>query len=160
MPSGALVALALLLVTGCARATLPYRPDPQPSGARISAAYQVVGDRLRVEIDTGGRLLEQVWIMKPDGTALAPQTVEAPPVVGSPGPSLSIGIGGGRWGRHGGVTTGTGVDIPVGAPSSRVAGHTIAWFALGTAGPPPWQLYVKVAGTAPTTFPVGGPPPA
>ncbi|MGH7389497.1 MAG: hypothetical protein ACREM3_08565 [Candidatus Rokuibacteriota bacterium] len=152
--------VALIVLAGCARATLPYKPEPQPPGARVSAAYQVVGDRVRIEIDTDGRLLEQVWIMKPDGTGLAPQAVETPPVVTSPGPNLSIGIGGGTWGRRGGVGSGMGVGIPVGGGSSRPAGNTIAWFLLDTAGPPPWQLYVKLAGIVPTTFPVGGPPPA
>lgn len=155
-----LVVVALIVLAGCAGAALPYRPEPQPPGARVSAAYQIVGDRIRIEIDTGGRLLEQVWIMKPDGTGLAPQTVETPPVVTRPGPSVSIGIGAGSWGHHGGVGTGVGVGIPVGGGSSRAAGNTIAWFPLDTAGPPPWNLYVKLAGIVPTTFLVGGPPPA
>ena len=71
--------LALVVLAGCSHATLPYQPDPQPHGARVSADYQVVGDRLRVEIDTSGRRLEQAWILKPDGTSVAPQTVENPP---------------------------------------------------------------------------------
>src|SRR5207302_861428 len=70
--------LALVVLAGCSHATLPYQPDPQPHGARVSADYQVVGDRLRVEIDTSGRRLEQAWILKPDGTSVAPQTVEHP----------------------------------------------------------------------------------
>src|ERR1051325_10850464 len=47
--------LLLALLAGCSHATLPYKPDPQPRGARVSAAYQVVADRLRVELDTGGK---------------------------------------------------------------------------------------------------------
>ena len=139
MLSRPLIAVAALLaVSGCARATLPYRPEPQPPGARVSAAYQVAGDRLGVEIDTDGRPLEQAWIMKPDGTALAPEAVETPPVVAGSSPSIGIGVGGG---------------------SSRVAGNTRVWFPLAPAGPPPWRLYVKLAGIVPTTFFVGGPPP-
>ncbi|HEX9820903.1 MAG TPA: hypothetical protein VGD07_14975 [Methylomirabilota bacterium] len=150
---------ALLVVSGCARATLPYRPEPQPPGARVSAAYQVAGDRLGVEIDTDGRLLEQAWIMKPDGTALAPEVVETPPVVAGSSPSIGIGVGGGTWGSRGGVGTGVSVGIPVGGGSSRVAGNTRVWFPFAPAGPPPWRLYVKLAGIVPTTFFVGGPPP-
>ena len=155
-----LVVMVLIVLTGCARAALPYKPDPQPPGARISAAYQIVGNQLMIEVDTGGRPLEQVWILKPDGTSLSPQTVEAPPVVAGPPPSLSIGVGGGTWSHGGGVGSGVGLGFPIGGGSSRVEGNTIAWFVLDAAGPPPWQLYVKVSGAAPATFPVGGPPPA
>lgn len=138
---------------------LPYQPEEQPPGARVSAAYQVLGDRLRIEIDTDGRLLEQAWLMKPDGTSVAPQAVDGPPVVADPPASIGIGIGGGRWGRHGGVGTGVGVGIPVGSGSSRVTGNTVAWFPLAPAGPAPWRLYVKLAGIVPTTILVGGPRP-
>jgi hypothetical protein len=155
-----LVVVALIVLAGCARATLPYKPEAQPRGARISAAYEILGDRIRIEIDTDGRLLEQVWIMKPDGGAIAPDTVESAPVVARPGPTFSIGVGGGSWGHHGGVGSGAGVGIPVGGGSTRAEGNTVAWFPLDAAGPPPWQLYVKLAGIVPTTFPVGGPPPA
>src|SRR5258708_5683367 len=64
--------LLLALLAGCSHATLPYKPDPQPRGARVSAAYQVVGDRLRVELDTDGQRLGQAWIVKPGGASLAP----------------------------------------------------------------------------------------
>src|SRR5438552_13433543 len=89
-----LLILAVVVLAGCAPATLPYAPDPQPRGARVSADSQVIGDRLRVEIDTGGRHLEQAWIIKPDGGSVAADAVENPPVVVNPGPSLSIGVGG------------------------------------------------------------------
>lgn len=162
MPAG-MIALrsvaALVVLAGCARATLPYRPEPQPAGARVSAAYQIVGDRVGIEIDTDGRRLEQAWIVKPDGTAAAPQAVETPPVVTGSSPSIGIGIGGGTWGSRGGVGTGVGVGIPVGGGSSRVAGNTLAWFSLASVGPPPWRLHVKLAGIEATAFTVGGPPP-
>jgi len=150
--------LALVVLAGCSHATLPYQPDPQPHGARVSADYQVVGDRLRVEIDTSGRRLEQAWILKPDGTSVAPQTVENPPVVTGAGPSFSIGVGGASYGRGVGVGTGVGVGVPLGSGPSRIEGNTIVWFPLASAGPGPWRLYVKLAGVEPTTFPVGGPP--
>jgi hypothetical protein len=158
-PLALLLAVAALVGVGCNRTTLPYKPDPQPPGARISAASEIVGDRLRIEIDTGGRLLEQVWIRKPDGTSVAPQAVDAPPVVTNPGPSISIGVGGGTFGRGGAVGTSTGVGFPIGGGSSRVQGNTIAWFPLAAAGPAPWPVYVKLAGVAPVTFAVGGPVP-
>ena len=63
--------LALVFLAGCAHATLPYAPDPQPRGARVSADSQVIGDRVRIEIDTDGRRLEQSWIIKPDGVSVA-----------------------------------------------------------------------------------------
>ena len=53
-------AMILALALGaCASSSLslPYRPEVQPSGATISAAYTIVADRLRVEIATDGRRL-------------------------------------------------------------------------------------------------------
>jgi hypothetical protein len=160
LPRTLIAVVVSLALVGCARAMLPYRPDPQPSGARVSADYQVVGDRVRVEIDTDRRRLEQAWIMRPDGVSVAAQTVELPPVEVRPAPTISIGVGGGTWvsrGAH--VGTGMGVGMPVGESPTRVAGHTGGWFPRDAAGPPPWPLYVKLAGIEPTTFLVGGPPP-
>jgi hypothetical protein len=156
-----LLALAVLLA-GCARATLPYRPDPQPRGARLSAGYHVVGDRVGIELDTDGRRLEQAWIMKPGGQSVAPVAVDMPPIELAPSSSVSVGVGGGTWGGGGGfgVGTGLGVGIPVGGRTDRVRGTTLVWFPRDAAGPPPWQVYVKVVGVEPATFGVGGPLPA
>ena len=156
----ALVVVALLILGGCAQAMLPYKPEPQPPGARISAAYEIVGDQIRIEINTSGRPLEQIWIMKPDGSSLGPQSVDAPAVAANPGPSVSFGAASSTWGHRSSGATGAGVSIPFGGGTSRVDANTIAWFPLGTAGPPPWQLYVKLVGIVPATFTVGGPPPA
>lgn len=57
------------------------------TGATISAAYTIVSDRLRVEINTGGHRLERAQIVKPDGSVQEAQTIEysAPGgAVGSP----------------------------------------------------------------------------
>ena len=94
---------ALLVLAACSHATLPYQPAVQPPGARVSAAYQVIGDQLRVEIDTDQRQLEQAWIVKPDGAALPPQAIDNPPVASTPPPSLSIGFGGATMGSGGGM---------------------------------------------------------
>ena len=128
-----LIVVALIVLAGCARATLPYKPEPQPRGARVSAAYQIVGDRVRIEIDTGGRALEQVWIMKPDGSSLGPQAVEAPAVVANPAPSVRFGTAGGASGHRSSVATGAGVSFPFGGGSSRAESNTIAWFQIGRA---------------------------
>ena len=37
-----LIVATALLAAGCATATLPYTPEEQPRGARVSAAYQVL----------------------------------------------------------------------------------------------------------------------
>jgi hypothetical protein len=150
--------LPLLVLAGCSHATLPYAPDPQPRGAKVSADYQVVGDRLRIEIDTSGRRLEQAWIVKPDGASVAPSAVDNPPVVTTPGPSIGIGVGGASYGRGIGVGSGLGMGFPVGSGPIVVAGNTIVWFPLAAAGPAPWRLYVKLGDVEPTTFFVGGPP--
>jgi hypothetical protein len=153
------LALALLVLAGCSRATLPYKPDPQPRGAKLSADYQVVADRLRIELDTSGRRLEQAWIFTPGGGSVAPGTVEPPPVVTRPGPTISVGGAGVSYGRGVSGGGGVGVGFPIGGGRSRVEGNTILWFPLASVGPAPWQLYVKLADTEPATFPVGTPPP-
>ncbi|HEX6212340.1 MAG TPA: hypothetical protein VF136_16280 [Methylomirabilota bacterium] len=157
-----MVALAVLLgaLGGCAGTSLPYRPDPQPSGARISAAYQLTGDRLRIEIDTDGRRLEEARILRTDGVEIQPLAIDNPPVVSSGPPvGVGVGVGGGSFGGRGGIGVGTGVSvgIPVGGGSSSVAGNTFAWFALDQAGPAPWQVSVRLAGLAPVVILVGGP---
>ena len=83
--------LVLALLAGCSHATLPYKPDPQPRGGRVSAAYQVVGDRLRIELDTNGKLLEQAWILKPGGASVAAENVANPPIVSGPPTENCVG---------------------------------------------------------------------
>jgi hypothetical protein len=151
--------VALVLLAGCSHATLPYQPDPQPRGGRVSAAYQVVGDRLRVEIETSGKPLEQAWIIRPGGASVAPIDVELPPVVTGPPPTISIGVGGASYGRGVGVGSDVGVGVPIGSGPTRTQGNAIVWFALAQAGPAPWQLYVKLVGVEPAQFAVGGPLP-
>jgi hypothetical protein len=155
-----LITLGLLAVVGCARPTLPYRPDVQPSGARVSAAYQVQGERIRIEIDTDGRRLEQAWIIKPDGSRIAAEAIDLPPLVSGSSSAFSFGLGGiTSVGSGGAVGTGASVDLPVGGGAPRPAGPTGAWFPLEAAGAMPWRLYVKLAGVEPVSFFVGGPPP-
>lgn len=149
-------AVLLLLLAGCAHSPLPYRPEAQPEGARLSAGYQILADRLRVEVDTDGRRLEDVWIARSDGSAVRAQTIENAPTVIGPGPSVSVGVGGGTWGGRGGVGTGVGIGIPVGGGASRIEGHTFVSFPLDQVGPPPWRMHVKVAGAAPATIVLGG----
>jgi len=153
------VAAALLALAGCATATLPYTPEQQPKGARISAAYQVLGDRLRVELDTGGRSVEEVEITRPDGAPLRPLAIETMPVGSGSSPvGVGVGVGGGRWGGRGGVGVGTGVSIGIPVGGGRPDTSTFAYFPLDEAGPPPWRLRVKLAGIEPTVIVVGAPP--
>lgn len=150
----------LMALAGCASASLPYQPDPQPSGARISAAYQLTGDRVRIEIDTDGRRLEEAKILRADGTEVRALAIDDPPVVSSGSPvGVGIGVGGGSFGGRGGVGVGTGVSvgIPVGGSSTSVEGHTFAWFPLDQAGPAPWRVHVKLVGLPPAVILVGGP---
>ena len=151
-----LIVIALALLAGCASASLPYTPDKQPEGARVSAGYQILADRLRIEIDTDHRRVEEIWIHKTDGTALRAQTIDNAPVVTGPPPSIGVGLGGYR----GGFGSGVSVGIPVGEGASRIEGHTWATFPLDQAGPPPWRVHLKLAGVAPTMIVVGGPVPS
>jgi len=157
-----LVAAMVLSLTGCAATTLPYTPAQQPSGARVSAAYQLLADRLRIEIDTDGRRVEETKILKANGTELRALAIDtAPPVTTGSPVGLGFGIGGATFGSRGGVGVGTGVSVgvPVGGGGSDIQGNTFAWFPLAEAGPAPWRLYVKLAGLEPTVILVGGPLP-
>jgi hypothetical protein len=140
---------------------LPYKPEVQPPGATVSAAYTIVADRLRVEIDSGGRRLERAQIVKPDGSVLEAQTIEytpAPYSAGSP-VGLSFGIGGFSGGGGGGVGTGVGVSTGgvVGGGGSGEIASSIASFPLAQAGPAPWRVRVTLQGIPPADILVGGP---
>jgi hypothetical protein len=152
--------VALALLAGCAHATLPYTPDQQPEGARVSAAYQILADHLRIEIDTDHRRVEDVWIHKPDGSALRALAIDNAPLVTGPPPTIGVGVGSGGYRGGIGIGTGVSVGIPVGQGASRIEGNTWATFALDQAGPPPWRLHLKLAGVAPVVILVGGPTPA
>jgi hypothetical protein len=157
MTRPSLIVVALVVLAGCAQASLPYKPEQQPDGAKVSAAYQMLADRLRIEIDTDHRRLEDIWIVRADGTAVRAQTIENAPVVTGPGPAVGIGVGGASIGRGSAIGTSVGVGVPVGEGPSRIEGHTFATFPLDQVGPPPWGLHVKLAGVAPPTILVGGP---
>jgi len=147
------LSLAALVIAlgGCATAvSLPYKPEPPPAGAAISADYTLLADRLRVEIDTSGYRLEDAQIVKVDQKTVRPQTIEQPPVAGGSSSGIGIGIGGATGGGVG-VGTGVGVNIPMGA-GTRVQGNTILYFAIDQIGPAPWRLSVKVAQTNPAVI--------
>jgi hypothetical protein len=153
-----LIGATLLAVAGCATATLPYTPEQPPPGVRVSAAYQLLGDRLRVELDSDGRAVEEVTIVRPDGSPLRPLAIETMPVgPGSPPVGVGVGVGGTRWGGRGvGVGTGVSVGIPIGG--GRPDTNTFAYFPIDEAGPAPWRVRVKLAGIEPTTILVGAAP--
>lgn len=143
-----------------ASSSLPYKPEVQPPGATISAAYTIVADRLRVEIESGSRRLERAQIVKPDGTVLEAQTIEYTPASGGGGSPVGIGIGIGSFGGlGGGVSTGVGVSTgtTVGGGGSSGVGSSIASFPLAQAGPGPWRVRVKLQGTDPADVLVGEP---
>jgi hypothetical protein len=150
---------ALSMLTGCAATTLPYTPAQQPPGAHISAAYQIVSDRLRIEIDTNGRRIEEATILGADGSRLRPLAIDtAPPVATGSPVGVGIGIGGGSFGSRGGVGVGTGLSMgmPIGG-GSAIPGTAFAWFPLDQAGPAPWRLLLKLAGIEqPALIVVGG----
>jgi len=143
-----LLALTLVL-SGCASASLPFKPESPPSGRSLSADYVLLADRLRVEIDTDGYRLEDAQIITADKSTVRAQTIEHPPAGSGSSTGIGIGVGGGSYGgRSGvGVGTGVGVSIPIGG-ESRVQGNTVLYFHLSQIGPPPWRLNVKVAETS------------
>jgi hypothetical protein len=155
-----LTLLALAALASCSRATLPYTPETQPSGATVSGAYMLLADRLRIEIDTDGNRLEEVKILRPDGSALYPQTIEHAPTAVYGGSGMSIGLGGGSFGGGTATGVGVGVGVPLGGGSTRVEGPSVAYFALDQVGPAPWRVHVKLIGIAPAVIVMGPTPPA
>lgn len=161
------VALAAALLTlasleaGCSSSYsgLPYKPETPPSGFPVSAAYTIVSDRLRVEIDTGGRRLERAQIVKTDGALLEAQTIEYSAPSGGMGSPIGIGIGIGSFGGRGGVSTGVGVSSGgvVGGGGGSVGATTVAFFPLDQAGPRPWRVRIKLEGQGPLDIVVGEP---
>ncbi len=169
------VLLAIVLtiaIAGCSSSTpapvptssnLPYKPEVPVAGAPISAAYTVVSDRLRVEIDTGGRRLERAQIVKADGAFVDAQTIEytAPSGGGSWGSPVGISIGVGSFGRMGGGGVGTGVGVStggvVGGSGVPAGANSIAASPLDQAGPRPWRVRVKIDGIEPADIVVGSP---
>ena len=116
------------------------------------------GDRVRVEVDTRGTRLHDIQILKADGTAIRPQTIEFPGYYSNSGSGVSFGIGAGRSSYGGGGTSvGTGVGFgttfPVGDPVAE--GNTVAYFALDQIGPAPWRVRVELGGLGPAFFTLG-----
>jgi hypothetical protein len=160
-----IVGLLAGLLAACSSTSsgLPYKPAVQPPGATVSAAYTIVSDRLRVEIDGRGRRVERAQLVKPDGSALEAQTIEYTRAASGGGSPVSIGLGIGSFGGGGGVGVGTGVGVStggvVGGGGSSEVGSSIASFPLAQAGPSPWLIRVKLQGTDPADILVGGPAP-
>lgn len=142
--------LALLLVAGCNSSDLRYQPVRQPDWAHLYADYHELESAIGIVIDTDGRRLEDIFITKPDGSAVRPLNITYP----SFGRSGAVGSGVG-FGTGGGVGLGLGVGVPVG--SRRAQGFTTATFDKAAVGPAPWLLHLKVQGIDATTIHVGGP---
>jgi hypothetical protein len=157
LPGAAMLLAVGLAACSSVSATLPYKPEVQPPGAFISAAYTIVSDRLRVEIDTGGRRLERAQIVKPQGGVLEAQTIEyaTPPSAGSP---VGIGFGVGSFGMMGrGVGTGVGVSTGTTMGGGPVSATTIASFPIAQAGPSPWRVRVTLQDAGSADILVGEP---
>ncbi len=158
IPVAATLLAVALAACSSVSATLPYKPEAQPPGVFVSAAYTIVADRLRVEVDTGGRLIERAQIVKPDGGLLEAQTIEYSPPAGAGSP-VGIGFGVGSFGSMGGgVRTGVGVSTgtQVGGGGPTV-GTVLASFPLVPAGPSPWRVRVRIQGVGPVEILVGEP---
>ncbi len=154
----------VILLAGCASSTLRYKAEAPGVGAPVSADYMVLADRVRVEIDTRGTRLEDIQIIRADGTAVRPQTIEYPGYHSNSGVGIGIGMGGTSYGggRGGGVAVGSGVGfgttIPVGDPVAD--GNTVAYFPLDQVGPAPWRVRAQLSGLGPAFFTLGTDPSA
>jgi hypothetical protein len=147
------LALALACAAaGCAASTstLRYTPERQPAGFPVSADYGQAGDRVRVEVDTGGYRLEWAEIVRPDGRAVRAETIEHPgPPRGSTGVGVGLGVGSGRRTGSVGVGGGVGIGTMLGGGGPTAEGNTVAVFPLEAIGPAPWRLRAKIVGIEP-----------
>jgi hypothetical protein len=156
----AVACLALALATACGSSGLRYKAEAPGVGAAVSADYTVLVDRVRVEIDTRGTRLEDVQILRPDGTAVRPETIEYPGFRSNSGVGIGIGMGRSSYGSGGGVGTGVGfgTSFPVG--ESVADGNTVAYFQLAQLGPAPWRLRAQLSGLGAAIFNLGTDPSA
>ena len=117
---------------------------------RLAAGYRIAGDTLRVEIDSGGHRVEDALLLRSDGGVVRPLAIEPPGPYGGSGVGIGVGVGG-TIGSGGGVSIGTGVGVGsgVGSGSRR---YPVAVFPLDGAGPPPWNLHLKVVGIQPVVI--------
>lgn len=141
-----LVLVAVAGIGGCV--SLPYTPDRQPPGVRISADYETVDDLLRIEIASGGRRVEAATIVTADDSEVRVLAIER-----TPGLTVKTGLnlgGGSSAGSSG--TTGS-VETP--GRTTLLEGHAFAVFSAPEAGPPPWRVRVKLAGVEPVVIVVG-----
>jgi hypothetical protein len=154
--AAALLVGALFLV-GCAPSGLRYKADAPGVGAAVSADYTVLADHVRVEIDTRGTRLEDIQILKADGTAIRPQAIEYPGYRSSSGVGIGIGMGGYSGGGVG-TGVGFGTSFPVG--DAVADGNTVAYFALDQLGSAPWRVRAQLSGLGPAFFTLGTDPSA
>jgi hypothetical protein len=158
-----LATVTSLVAGGCSGTSLPYKPEVQPSGVKVSAAYSIIGDRVRIEVDTGRRHLEEVGIIMPDGSTVRADAIELGPPTYTAGSPISIGVGGGAYGGSGGSVGGGGVGIgfPIGGGGSTLTeGNMYAFFSATQVGPPPWRVNIKLSGADPVVIVVGTAPSA
>jgi hypothetical protein len=138
--------LTAVLLAGCASG-LRYTPAEQPAGVRVAADYRIVGDRVRVSIESGGHRLEDVLVLRADGAVVRPIVIEPPARSGGSGLGIGIGVGG-SIGSGGGVSIGSGVGVGTGVGGGGRR-YFVADFPLEQVGPPPWSLHVKAVGIQP-----------
>jgi hypothetical protein len=167
MRSLAALPLSLVIVlAGCAgRAS-----EPPVATVPFLAWPHVVGDHLRIDVDTHGARVEHARMLLEGGQSVPPETIEHPapaaPSGAAPvsGMGIGFGVGGGRWGGGGGgvVGMGTGVGFSFGGDvggSHPDAPPTVLHFPLSRIGPPPWRLEVQAAGAPPAVVTLDAPPP-
>ncbi len=152
----ALTMLSIALLAGCAASGLRYKPEPPGVGASISADYMVLADRVRVEIDTRGARLEDVQILKADGSAIRPQTIEYPAFRSNSGVTFGMGLGRAGYSGGGAVGAGVGVDTTMPVGEAQADGNTVAYFPLDQLGPAPWRMRTQLTGLGPAFFVLGG----
>lgn len=134
-------------LAGCGPQKLRYEPDPFIKSAKLlSADYTELADKLKVEVNTDGFRIDQVWVAVAGGGDVKPTQIEYDKGGGG-GVGFGVGVGGGG----GGVGVGAGANTGRGENIQRV----YLYFDKAAVGPAPWSLQIKLMSMPRTTIVLG-----
>jgi|GEM_PF-7116834 len=132
----AIIAFSLLVLVGCESNQLAYKPAERPGGIDVAADYVVLQDKLQVTLDTKGIKVDKAAILRGDGRAVPPQSIQHP----RPPRDIQLGVGTG----YVGMSHRAGTTVGVGASDTSAYDRTILWFPMQVVGSGPWKLQIKM----------------
>ncbi len=146
--------LTLVLLAGCASASLTHTPAVNPTNVPVSVNHRLTSNRFYVEVASGGFRVESVVLRLADGNELTAESIHHPAAGRSrTGGGISLGVGS-RGVIVGNTAIGGGVGI--GGGPTETYGNTVAIFPGGKVGEGPWTLTVKLLSMAPVEIELPG----